>query len=177
MSERSQQAAGRVRDVQDSSLYHAESARLRRFFRLRIGRSEDVGDLVQEAFARLAGRRSGDALRNPGAYLQRIARNLLIDRARRVATRPLIVELGGEGCPDLPVAADQGNAMEDRELMAAYEGAVEVLPPRTREVFLLHRVGGLSYQEIAARLAISIRTVEWHIGEALLRIRRALDGR
>jgi len=48
------------------------------------------------------------------------------------------------------------------------------LPRRTREVFLLHRLEGLAYKEIAAQLGISIRTVEWHVAEAILRIGRDL---
>ena len=44
-----------------------------------------------------------------------------------------------------------------------------------REVFLLHRVDGLSYKDIALQLGISVRTVEWHIAEAIVRIGRGLD--
>jgi RNA polymerase sigma-70 factor (ECF subfamily) len=44
-----------------------------------------------------------------------------------------------------------------------------------REVFILHRLQELSYKEIAARLDISVRTVEWHIAEAIVRISRGLD--
>jgi RNA polymerase sigma-70 factor (ECF subfamily) len=50
------------------------------------------------------------------------------------------------------------------------------LPPRTREVFLMHRVEELGYKAIAARLGISVRTVEWHVAEAVARLARDLDG-
>jgi RNA polymerase sigma-70 factor (ECF subfamily) len=56
-----------------------------------------------------------------------------------------------------------------------YREAVDALPSRMREVFLLHRVDGVAYKEIAARLDISVRTVEWHIAEAIVRIGRGLD--
>lgn len=56
-----------------------------------------------------------------------------------------------------------------------YRASVDALPPRTREVFKLHRIDGLQYKEIAERLDISVRTVEWHIAEAIVRIGEALD--
>ena len=162
------------RDVE--RLYRSEAPRLRRFFRVRLGRDADAGDLVQEAFVRLAGRRKQDTLRNGAAYLQRIARNMVVDCLRHAAGRPPLVPLDPMDA-EMAVAADQTDALEAAELMEAYEAAVGALPARTREVFLLHRVAGLRYGEIADRLTISVRTVEWHIAEALLRIRRALDQR
>lgn len=59
--------------------------------------------------------------------------------------------------------------------MRQYREALDALAPRTRQVFLLHRVHEKSYKDIAAELGISVRTVEWHIGQALLHITRALD--
>lgn len=176
MPDPSRPGVGGSDDRADSALYRREAPRLRRYFHARVGRSDEVGDLVQEAFTRLAGRRLPGPLKNPAAYLQRIARNLLVDRSRRHAAAPPFVDVGNDGLPEVAVAPDQGCDLEAEQMMTAYERAVEALPPRTREVFLLHRLGELSYQEIADRLAISPRTVEWHIAEALLRIRRALDG-
>jgi RNA polymerase sigma-70 factor (ECF subfamily) len=62
--------------------------------------------------------------------------------------------------------------MQDR-----YREIVATLPNRMREVFLLHRVDELGYKEIAAHLGISVRTVEWHIAEAIIRISKGLDDR
>ena len=56
------------------------------------------------------------------------------------------------------------------------EQALLALPIRTRAIFLLHRVDGLSYAEIAERCGISGKQVERHIARAMLRIDRALDG-
>ena len=161
-------------DVGTKALYVVESLRLLRFFRRRVGKGDEAADLVQETFVRFAGHSTSGSLRNPAAYLQRIARNLLIDRYRRRDAAPSMVNIDDA---DIVVRSDQADALEAAELMSAYEEAIGNLPPRTREVFLLHRVGELSYTDVAARLGISVRTVEWHIGEALVRIRRALDRR
>ncbi len=51
-----------------------------------------------------------------------------------------------------------------------YRLAIDGLPPRTKEVYLLHRVEELGYRQIAEQLGISTRTVEWHVAEAIVRI-------
>lgn len=110
--------------------------------------------------------------RNPQAYLQRIVRNLLVDRGRRPEARV-------EHCPidqgiDLPVPPDQAYGLEVAQLKRRYREAVAALPNRTREVFLLHRVDELGYQEIAMRLRISPATVRWHVAQAILSIGEAI---
>lgn len=56
------------------------------------------------------------------------------------------------------------------------EQVLLALPARTRAIFLLHRVDGLGYAEIAERCGISVKRVERHIARAMLQIDRALDG-
>ena len=154
-------------------LYRDHAPTLRRRLRGRLG-SDEANDLVHEAFARLLGAGSLHRLREPGAFLNRIVRNLLIDRSRRLATRPPHVAIGDE----VPIAVppEQGAALEVEQMRQRYRELVASLPERMREVFVLHRVEGLSYKDIAGRLDISVRTVEWHIAEAIVRISKGLDG-
>jgi RNA polymerase sigma-70 factor (ECF subfamily) len=153
-------------------LYRGEAAALRRRLRARLGSSEEAGDLVQEAFARLLGAHLASSVRDPAAFLNRIVRNLLIDRSRRKSARAPHVELA-EG--DAAVPPGQSDAIEVEQMRERYREAVSELPERMREVFILHRVHELGYREIAARLDISVRTVEWHIAQAIVRISRGLD--
>ena len=138
-------------------LYRDHAARLRRTLRGRVACAEDAKDLVQEAFARLLGASSLRSLRTPEAFLNRIVRNLLVDRARRLAARPEAALLEPDA---IAVPAEQADAIELEQLRALYRSAVAALPERTREVFLLHRVEELSYREISDRLGIGVRTVE-----------------
>jgi RNA polymerase sigma factor (sigma-70 family) len=153
------------------AVYRSEAPRLTRFLRRRLPSTDDPQDFVQEAFARLAGSNPGGALRNPEAYLQRIVRNLLIDRSRR-AMKAYHVELVDD--LDIAVPPDQAEAIEANDMRRLYRSAVDRLPARTREVFLLSRVEEVGYKEIAERLGISVRTVEWHVAEAIIRIEKAL---
>lgn len=157
------------------AVYRVEAPRLARMLRGRLNGAEDSRDILQEAFARLAGSRPGSALRNPEAYLQRIVRNLLIDRSRRTATLPVHVPITEE--IQIAVPPDQAYAIEVSQMREQYRAVVAALPPRTREVFLLHRVDDLQYIEIAERLEISVRTVEWHISQAISKIGTALEHR
>ncbi|MCD9008078.1 RNA polymerase sigma factor [Luteimonas sp. XNQY3] len=51
---------------------------------------------------------------------------------------------------------------------------LDALPSKCRKAFVLHRVDGLTYPEIAAAMGISVKMVEKHIGRALARCRAAL---
>jgi RNA polymerase sigma-70 factor (ECF subfamily) len=165
---RSDDDAGDTPDTRFETLYREHAPRLQRRLRAKLRSAEDAKDMVQDAFARLVGARTMP--HEPAAFLNRIVRNLVIDRARRLAARSADVPLVESNTP--AVDPSQSEAIELAQIRARYRRAVGALPNRTREVFILHRIEGLSYKDIAARLAISPRTVEWHIAEAIVRIGR-----
>lgn len=154
-------------------LYRDHAPRLRRRIGAQLRSSEEASDVVQDAFARLLGSGACNALRQPEAFLNRIVRNLLVDRSRRLANRTLHDAIDDANEPS--VRPTQADALELAETRERYRAAVAALPPRTREVFVLHRVHGLSYKAIACELGISQRTVEWHFAEAILRIGKELE--
>ena len=154
-------------------LYRDYAPQLRRRVRARLRSNEEASDVVQDAFARLLAATARQTLRQPEAFLNRIIRNLLVDRARRLARRSAHVPIDDDNEP--AVRATQADGIELEDMRTRYRAAVAALPERRRQVFLLHRVDGLSYKEIAARLGISHRTVEWHVAEAILGIGRDLD--
>ncbi len=153
-------------------MYRSEAPRLARFLRKRLSGTDDPLDFVQDAFLRLVGSNPDAPLRNPEAYLQRIVRNLLIDRSRNHTIKVQHVPIEDL---QIPVPPAQSYAIEASDMKRQYRSAVDALPPRTREVFLLSRVEDVDYREIAERLGISIRTVEWHVAQAIIRIDQALN--
>ncbi|MBL8645973.1 MAG: RNA polymerase sigma factor [Sphingosinicella sp.] len=156
------------------ALYRREATRLARFFRRRSG-ADEPQDLVHDAFVKLLSATRGRPVpERPAAYLQRIACNLLADSGRRAAVRGEMVPLQVDTAA-MAYAPEQTHDIEVEDVRRQYRAAVDALPPRTREVFLLHRVDELTYRQIAERLGIGIRTVEWHIAEAQVRIGEALD--
>lgn len=147
-------------------LYRAHHDGLVRFIRRRV-RDERAHDVVQRVFCRLAGlsEREQQGIAAPVAYLRRAAANMLRDDARQDERRSSALHLGeDEACLR---SADQWAALEARDRLRHLEEALLRLKPRTREIFLAHRIDGYSYAEIAARTGLSIKTVEMHMTRAI----------
>ncbi len=69
---------------------------------------------------------------------------------------------------------DGSSILIAEELQKNFEDALESLPPRCREIFLLHRKEGMKYSEIAGRLGISENTVQRQVSIALEKLRAIL---
>lgn len=154
------------------AIYSEHRPQLTRFFKRRAP-TQDVGDLVQEVFSRFASARGGLAtlVEGPGAYLVKSARMLLAEYARadrrhhRSQHDSFSDEHGG--------ASNPHDALEARDILRRVERTISRLSPLTREIFLMHRLEGLRYPEIARIKGISVKTVESHMSRALAAIRRA----
>ncbi|WP_307103636.1 RNA polymerase sigma factor [Sphingomonas sp. SORGH_AS_0950] len=147
-------------------LFRTEAPRLRHYFRSRTGDTEVAADLVQETFLKMT-TSTNTRIVNPAAYLQRIARNLLVDlfRARRRQAHEKTVPI--DEC-DLVFPPFQ-------EEISRYEEAIRGLSEKTRQVFLLQRLEGLTYEQISVQLRISTATVEYHMMRALAHLDRVLE--
>jgi len=174
-SHRPDEEDGHFNRVQLDLLYRIEAPRLMRYFKA-SGSHDEAHDLIQDAFLNLVRAKPALTRGNPGAYLQRIARNLMFNRWKHNKRwRALIDERGLDEHHNLSLLPEQGLHLEAQDMMQQYCSAVEALPPKTREIFLLHRVDDLSYGEIAQRMNLSLKAIEYHIASALKHIYRALD--
>ena len=140
-----------------------------------LGDRDAAEDVVQGVFARVWADRSHWVVRDLQHYLYAAVGRAAMSQFRRAAVRrraaPLLtLAHGGQGAV---LWADA--QFEARELRCRLERAMATLPPRTRAVFLMSRGDGLSYGEVAVRMAISPKTVGVHIGRALGVLRRALE--
>jgi RNA polymerase sigma-70 factor (ECF subfamily) len=129
-------------------------------------------ELVQEVMLALWRRRAELAADEAlGPYLVRAVRNRALNHLRhlQIERRDAVHAAGPTEAP----ARGAGPVVAE-ELAQALERAMAGLPPRCREVFTLSRGHGLSYAEVAARLGISIKTVEAQMGRALRALRTDL---
>jgi RNA polymerase sigma-70 factor, ECF subfamily len=140
--------------------------------RLMRGNTDLAEDLVQEAFIRLWERRATwDESSRAAPILYTIVRNLASNKRRNAATRSLLLRLFPPPTTERRTAE---HALEEREMEDAVDRAVDALPPRRREIFVLARAHGLSYAEIATVMSISTRTVANQMVSALSTLRKAL---
>ena len=73
---------------------------------------------------------------------------------------------------DAAVEPDQERQFEAMELRRAFRKALLAMPRRTRHIFLMHRLRGMTYAEISDQLGIGIKGVEYHTLRALARCRK-----
>jgi RNA polymerase sigma-70 factor (ECF subfamily) len=157
-------------------LYRTHARRLLGFFARRTER-QDAGDLVQESFARLADARAqkSEEIERPEAYLNRIASNLLRDRAKTALRRSLANHVPAD--EEALASHDPIAALEARDQLGRLQQALSGLAPRTREIFLAHRLDGQAYKDIATQTGLSVKGVEWHMSKAIAHIDRVLRRR
>jgi RNA polymerase sigma factor (sigma-70 family) len=151
------------RDVMDTAA--RLFLKLRRLL-LSRGRSiDDSDDLIQEAFLRLELYCRDHEVRQPEAFLVRAALNLSIDEHRSAHARRIVAQRV-ESLPliDPHPAPDEVLAAQQR--LQRMRRGLHGLSPRVREVFLMSRLDGCSYGQIAERLGISESAVEKHIAKA-----------
>jgi len=131
-------------------------------------------DIAQETFVRLWERREAWGLDGSvRALLFRVARNLGLDELRRQAAR----ERTARSAPRTPLRLTPDEELESLELGTLIARAVNALPERRREVFILVHHHGLSYRETAEVLGLSPQTVANHLTMALTDLRRLLTPR
>ena len=145
------------------------------FFLRRLGSSEDAEDACQETFMRMVRHNGTISLNSADSYLFRVARNLATDMLRTRAVRSKYTGAADiEAQPSTTPLSDANfDTQKQQELI---KQAISDLPPRCREVFVLHQSKNLTYEETAKRLNISPNTVKNHYAKALLRLRTVLAG-
>lgn len=155
-----------------ASVYRTEAPWLVRFFRRQLGNPDDAQDLAQETMLRFLRIAPSTAVATPQAYLRRIATNLLRDRFEsgptKLARRSVPLIEGLDRASDF----DQHRALASREELARWDAILSALKPRTLDIFLLSRIDGLTYKEIAARFGMSSWTVKKHMMKAIAHIDR-----
>ncbi|MEC3909744.1 RNA polymerase sigma factor [Sphingobium sp. CR2-8] len=164
------------------ALYGVHRGDLRRFLIARMGDATEADDVLQELWLKARNVTAGP-IDNGRAYLYRMAQNLVVDRLREKKRRMERERRWSDQATDFAAAGveplDRSQTAEDailaREEVATLVSAIRNLPDGARRAFELHKLEGLSHEEVAARLGISKSGVEKHMAVAMKYLRRALQ--
>jgi len=154
-------------------LYKKYSKRLYKFGYSILKSKEEAENLIQDVFLNLwENRQKVEKNSSIQYYLFSIAYNSAISVIRKKTREANFIEF----LRSLPEITEEAVnvELEYNELTNKLDEIIKALPQRQKEVYLLHRVEGLKYSEIAERLKISVNTIENHMSRALKTIREKL---
>jgi len=149
------------------ALYNNHHSWLLSWLRRRLGDAGDAADLAHDTFVRLMVSPRGAAVGDePRAFLTHVAKGLVIDLWRRRELERAYLD----AIAHLP----QAHAPSPETQLLVIESLLQIdrllagLAPRTRELFLLAQLDGLTLQQISAQMQMPVITVRRHIHKALV---------
>jgi RNA polymerase sigma-70 factor (ECF subfamily) len=154
-------------DLSLGDVFIANRTRLRRIARSLAPTSELADDVMQDAYLRLIDVSNARKVANPFSYCCQVVRNLSLDYCRRHKLEAAyradgvdveMLEFLAVGSPD--------RSVRDMEALRAIDRALASVPPRTRLVFELYRLDGLTQREISKRIGCALGLVNAMIAEA-----------
>ncbi|MFS2055381.1 sigma-70 family RNA polymerase sigma factor [Variovorax sp. Varisp41] len=148
------------------TLYGDHHAWLQGWLRRKLGNACDAADLAQDTFMRVLGRpRELAELREPRAWLTTIAHGLAVDHVRRKALERACLDAIAH-LPEPQAPSPEAQLMLV-EALVRIDAMLDGLAPKARSAFLLSRLEGLGYNEIARQLGVSLSSVEKYMATAI----------
>lgn len=149
-------------------------AQLHRFIARRLRDRQDVKDLIQEVYVRFLQTPQRELVRQPMAYLYRIAANLIQDVRSRERLGPVTYDSEvAEETTEHRAEVWAGDLSDRLSTEQQVERVLAQLPPMYQAVLLLRKRDGLSSAEIATELGISKHTAEKYLYRAIAHFREA----
>lgn len=147
-------------------------ARVRAWFQRARLSPEDVDDVIQEAYCRIAMLEAVDHIDSPAAYFFSIARNLLLRRIKRqrIVSFEVIAEIEAYRDDATPSPEEQAGSLMAFERMMKL---IANLPERCRRIVELRKIEGWSHREIADHLGMTEKAVEKQIWVGVRAVREA----
>ncbi len=159
----------------------AARKRFERFALLYVRDGHAVQDILMECYAYVWEHRDEiDLTGNVEAYMFTMIKHKCLDHLLHLSRRQGVEEqLSSDARWELDMSITTLRAFDplwiyDKEVRARIEKAIASLPENTRRIFVMNRVDGMTYREIAESLGISVKTVEAHISKALKTLRGSL---
>jgi len=152
-------------------VYVENNQRLINYLYYSFGDLEKAKNFTQDSFIKLWNNCSKIAMEKARAFLYTTAKRLFLDDYDHQKVK-LKFQDRAKAKNETPEQAD--DMVRTEEFKDALEQAISSLPEKQRIVFLMNRIDKMKYAEISASLDISIKTVEKHVSQALIKVRESL---
>ena len=156
-----------------SRLFSEHNEALIQFLATRLRSVQEAKEVAQEAYVRLLSLEDSGAVSFLRAFLFKTAANLAVDRIRGRNRQQLARDAGL--CDDLREVPTPDREVATAQEVEIVRRLVGELPPKCRQAFLLHRVHGAEFSEIAKEMGLSERMVRHYVLRAVLHCRAGLD--
>lgn len=155
-----------------SSFFKKNIKALRNFLLYKFGNEEMAEDLAQEAFIKLWQNCASVPIEKAKSFVYTIANNSSINV---LAHQKVVLKYeksfnGTDRTNETPETL-----LEEQQFQTKLLTAIQNLNDKHRQAFLMHRIDGKKYSEIASELGITVKAVEKRIHLALLALRENID--
>lgn len=154
-----------------SSFFKNQAKSLRNFLFYKYGNKDQAEDLAQEAFIKLWQNCSDVPIEKAKSYLYTIANNSALNG---ISHEKVVLKYEKEFSGLDKTNENPEFILEEKQFRNKLLKAIENLNETQRVAFLMHRVDGKKYSEIAEELNIGIKAVEKRIHLALLELRKEI---
>jgi RNA polymerase sigma factor (sigma-70 family) len=160
----------RLAVIRTDGLESLRSALVQRLVR-RGTRPHDAEDIVHEAVVRLCVAQRKEHVRNPAAFLTDVVRKVSIERWRSAQrSQRLFVDEPIEEIDVIDPSPQPEECLQAEQRLERLSRGLGTLSLRARDILFLHRLQGLTCQEISVRLGISVSAIEKHIARSMAAI-------
>ncbi len=155
-----------------SGFFKSHAKTLRNYLYYKFGNEEQAEDVTQEAFIKLWENCANVPPEKAKSFLYTVANNTSLNH---IAHQKVVLDYSKKANTAIADSQSPEFIMEEEQFRVRLQNAIGSLSEAQRSAFLLHRIDGKKYHEIADILGISVKAVEKRIHGALQQLRKDIE--
>ncbi|MCB5185762.1 sigma-70 family RNA polymerase sigma factor [Methylobacillus gramineus] len=146
-------------------LYAHHHGWLRSWLRRQLHCRENAADLAHDTFIRVIAARNAKSILEPRVYLATVARRVMVDYFRRSALERAYLDALASLPEPVQISVEERTIVI--ETLCEIDAMLDALGEKPRRAFLLSQLDGLTYQEIAERMNLSVSSIKKYMARAI----------
>lgn len=167
-----EEISGICKEAVFSTFFKSHAKALRNYLFYKFGNEDQAEDITQDAFIKLWQNCADVPMEKAKSYLYTIANNASLNV---IAHQKVVLNYAKNSDKSELTNENPEFILEEDQFKIKLNNAIQNLNETQRVAFLMHRIDGKKYAEIAAELEISVKAVEKRIHLALVELRKEFD--